>query len=481
MSQTPITPTEVIVIDAGVSDWKTLVAGLSPDIPVILLPAGSDGVAALAAGLAGYGELSALHLVSHGGSGYLQLGDTRFDAAALATHGDELAAIGAHLAPGADLLVYGCSVAAGEAGAAFVADLAAALGGADIAASTDRTGPLALGGDWDLEYAAGEIETVLPFTVQGMQGIDQCLGCTSVGLPTSTNNNCGGDTTPPSVSSINRSGSSLTNASSVSFTVTFSENVSGVDSSDFQLTTTDTASGSIASVSGSGSSYTVTVNSVSGDGMLRLDLKNAGTGIADTPGNAITTGFTLGQTYTIDNTAPRVTSVGVPANATYDIGQNLDFTVNFDGAVTVNTGGGTPYIPVTLDTGGIVQAAYLSGSGASALVFRYTVVGGNLDSNGIAVGVAINANDGTLRDAAGNDATLTLNSVGATAGVLVSTNAAPAFSALNGGASFIEGSSAVVVDSDVTVADTELDALASGAGNYNGASLTIARSGGANS
>jgi uncharacterized repeat protein (TIGR02059 family) len=228
------------------------------------------------------------------------------------------------------------------------------------------------------------------------------------------------DAVAPTVSSINRVSSATTNATSVDYTVTFSENVSGVDTSDFTLTATGTAAGAIASIAQvNGSTYTVTVNTISGDGTLRLDLKNAGTGIADTPGNAITTGYTAGQTYTIDNTAPAVTSVGVPANATYLSGQNLDFTVNFGEAVTVNTGGGTPRIALTLDTGGTVYASYLSGSGTSALVFRHTVASGTADANGVAVAGSIDANGGTLRDSAGNNATPTLNSVGSTAAVLV--------------------------------------------------------------
>ena len=76
------TANEVIVIDSAVTDWKPLVAGLSPDIPVILLPAGGNGLTALAEYLAGYGHLDALHLVSHGGSGYLQLGDLKLDSTA---------------------------------------------------------------------------------------------------------------------------------------------------------------------------------------------------------------------------------------------------------------------------------------------------------------------------------------------------------------------------------------------------------------
>ncbi len=59
-------------------------------------------------------------------------------------------------------------------------------------------------------------------------------------------------------------------------------------------------------------------------------------------------------------------------------------------------------------------------------------------------------------------------------------NTAPTLANLNGGSTYTENASPIVIDSDVTVADTELDALNSGNGDYNGASVTIARNGGAN-
>ncbi|MCP4963695.1 MAG: hypothetical protein GY926_00480, partial [bacterium] len=52
---------------------------------------------------------------------------------------------------------------------------------------------------------------------------------------------------------------------------------------------------------------------------------------------------------------------------------------------------------------------------------------------------------------------------------------------LDGTPSFIEGGAAVVLDSDVNVSDAELDALNGGVGNYDGASLTLVRNGGASS
>lgn len=114
---------------------------------------------------------------------------------------------------------------------------------------------------------------------------------------------------------------------------------------------------------------------------------------------------------------PTITSVSVPANATYVAGQNLDVTVNTSGAITVNTAGGTPRI--VLDIGGsTAYANYLSGSGTNSLAFRYTLQSGDLDTDGIGI-ATLDTNGGTLQNSSGNDLDITLNAVGSTAAILV--------------------------------------------------------------
>ena len=144
------------------------------------------------------------------------------------------------------------------------------------------------------------------------------------------------DNTPPAVGSITRADANPTNAAAVNFTVTFSEAVTGVDAGDFALTKTDTAAGNIASVSGSGTTYTVTVDTVSGDGTLRLDIDDDDS-IVDTAGNPMggsgAQDYTGGQAYTIENTAPAATSINRtdadPTNAS-----SVGFTVTFSEPVT---------------------------------------------------------------------------------------------------------------------------------------------------
>lgn len=123
------------------------------------------------------------------------------------------------------------------------------------------------------------------------------------------------------------------------------------------------------------------------------------------------------KSIVIDGAAPNVSSVAVPANGVYKGGNQLDFTVNFSETVNVVTTSGTPHIQLQIGSA-TVQATYLSGTGSSALTFRYTVGNGDLDLDGILI-QALNLNGGTIIDLAGNVANSTLNGVGSTANVMV--------------------------------------------------------------
>lgn len=101
--------------------------------------------------------------------------------------------------------------------------------------------------------------------------------------------------------------------------------------------------------------------------------------------------------------APIVSSVAVPANGTYKAGDSLNYTVNFNDAVNVT---GTPYLTLTVGSS-TVHANYLSGSGTNQLTFGYTIAPGDKDSNGVALASNVSLGGGTIRDAAGYDATLT--------------------------------------------------------------------------
>src|SRR4029077_3271485 len=114
----------------------------------------------------------------------------------------------------------------------------------------------------------------------------------------------------------------------------------------------------------------------------------------------------------IDTTAPTVSNVtAAPASGSYKAGQTVHVTVSFSEAVAVT---GTPTL--ALNTGQV--ATYASGSGGVNLTFDYTVQAGDnaaqLAYNGTG---SLALAGGRSRDAAANNATLTLAAPG-TAGSL---------------------------------------------------------------
>ncbi|AHF62987.1 Large exoprotein involved in heme utilization or adhesion [Synechococcus sp. WH 8109] len=111
----------------------------------------------------------------------------------------------------------------------------------------------------------------------------------------------------------------------------------------------------------------------------------------------------------IDGSAPTVQSVSSStADGTYKAGDVININVLFSEAVTVNTTGGTPQL--TLETGSTDQTvSYSSGSGTNTLAFSYTVQNGDTSADlNYKATSSLALNGATIRDAAGNNATLTL-------------------------------------------------------------------------
>jgi VCBS repeat-containing protein len=152
----------LLFIDAGVDDIQTLVQGAAAGTEVHVLRSGEDAIAQITQTLLGRSGIESLQIVSHGQSGGLKLGESWLDLQSLPGYVGQLKSWGNSLSENADILLYGCDVAADASGKAFVNLLAQATG-ADVAASEDLTGNAALGGDWDLEVRTGAIATQVNF------------------------------------------------------------------------------------------------------------------------------------------------------------------------------------------------------------------------------------------------------------------------------------------------------------------------------
>ena len=186
------------------------------------------------------------------------------------------------------------------------------------------------------------------------------------------------DTTAPTISSIERysPSSATTDSQTLTYKVTFSEDVTGVDKADFALSSDSTGetngNNPVTSISGSGSVYYATV-SVTTDGTYNLDLVSSGHGIADTASNQLTNTAPTGadETYTVstattDTTAPTISSIErySPSSATTD-SQTLVYRITFSEDVT---GVGTADFALSSDstgeTNGNNPVASISGSGS---------------------------------------------------------------------------------------------------------------------
>ncbi|KGA25466.1 hypothetical protein KS44_01380 [Pectobacterium brasiliense] len=144
---------EVVFIDTSLTDYQTLVDNVPTGIEVVLLDGSKDGLSQLAEWAKNHSGYDAIHVLSHGGEGELQLGTLTLDSKTADARAADLTTLGSALTESGDLLLYGCEVAQ-NSGQSFVS-LLAQITGADIAASNDTTGQ---GGDWNLEIQTGIIE-----------------------------------------------------------------------------------------------------------------------------------------------------------------------------------------------------------------------------------------------------------------------------------------------------------------------------------
>jgi len=209
----------VVFIDSNVEDYQSLISGVSPNAEVIILDETRNGIEQITERLATKQNIEAIHIISHGSPGSVQLGANTLNSSNIESFAPGLKQWRKALTKGADILLYGCNVAAdvsvttdidyighisqgltplsdslsrlkatqenldnsligssvddfryhrgvktpGGSGVKptqpnqFLQRLSE-LTGADIAASANPTGNGALGGDWELEVQIGRIE-----------------------------------------------------------------------------------------------------------------------------------------------------------------------------------------------------------------------------------------------------------------------------------------------------------------------------------
>ncbi|PSN14881.1 hypothetical protein C7293_09610 [filamentous cyanobacterium CCT1] len=148
----------VVFIDANVSDVQHLVNGVLPGVAVKVLAPDVDGIAQITDYLKAC-PTSTVHIVSHGAPGVLFLGNTQLNLTNLENHAQALQSWFSPQTSNPTLLLYGCNVAAGDAGEEFIQKLHQ-LTGAGIAASRQVIGQ----GYWSLEVSPTQTTALMPFS-----------------------------------------------------------------------------------------------------------------------------------------------------------------------------------------------------------------------------------------------------------------------------------------------------------------------------
>ena len=139
------------------------------------------------------------------------------------------------------------------------------------------------------------------------------------------------DKAGPSATTIARVTSSPTNASTVRFTVTFSEDVQNFNvPSDLIVTKTGSVASSGATITGGPQSYTVDVTGVTGDGTMTLAVAT-GSDVKDLAGNALFSSVTSGQ-MELDHTSPQASTI-TPVTPSPTPATTVQFTVHFSESV----------------------------------------------------------------------------------------------------------------------------------------------------
>ena len=167
-------------------------------IEVVLLDNRSNGIDQITALLSGRKDIGAVHIISHGSEGEVQLGGSVLDLQSLRAQAGEIESWANALTPDADLLIYGCDVAQSDAGRALI-DALSRLTGADVAASENLTGNAKMGGDWNLEYSTGAIEAHLALSPQAQSEWFGLLAPVAAGGETQVNTTLGGNQTEANI------------------------------------------------------------------------------------------------------------------------------------------------------------------------------------------------------------------------------------------------------------------------------------------
>jgi len=317
---------QIIFVDSAVQDHQTL-TNSADGAQVFILNENSSAIEQITQALANQSDIEAIHILSHGSPGSLNLGSDTINNQNLPQFSNKIQQWGKALTKNADILLYGCNVAAGDAGEEFISKLHQ-LTGAEIAASSTPIGNSTLGGNWELDVSTGKTSPTLAFKATVMATYP---GVLTTDLSTDSNSDGGVSVTLDPYGAFTDSLYNPVGAATASDS-TFDSAVAIRLAASGQRTYLNTFNiGSFGSLTDPGFTSTsgTTANSSFTYSGLNFTLNQS---VSDLLNGGIRTGSLLTQTYTITN--PGATSAYV------ELTRYMENDIDFDGGGIGNDGSG---------------------------------------------------------------------------------------------------------------------------------------------
>ncbi|QTA82542.1 Uncharacterized protein dnl_49190 [Desulfonema limicola] len=177
---------DIVLVSDSLPEYQTLIDAAKPESLVIVYDADAESAADVINRVTEAAEQSgqtvnSLTILSHGGSGYFNLGKENITAENLDENSQAWSALKEVMAQDGNIYVYGCSVANGTGDGQVLLNGLASATGADVFASDDTTGN---GGDWDLEAASdgADQDAAPPLIFEHLADYEGSL--TTISIPT---------------------------------------------------------------------------------------------------------------------------------------------------------------------------------------------------------------------------------------------------------------------------------------------------------
>ena len=170
--------TEVVFIDSRVPEYQRIVDDITQhkagSALVVVIDKTENGVDIIEKTLSELQDVDAVHVISHSLGENVRLGSEFLSINTIDKHEQSIIAWSNALSARADILIYGCDIGSTDGGIELMKSLAA-LTGADIGLTEDKTGTTQTGTDWEFEVSSGPLNYTAVVSYELQQSWDHAL------------------------------------------------------------------------------------------------------------------------------------------------------------------------------------------------------------------------------------------------------------------------------------------------------------------